>query len=206
MYGINFATEKNLNAAWKLRFEYAFTVSNQIHYRSNGTGSMENCDYNRWEMRALASYNINPSWDTYFGLGYRNLQNDGSDKRSSTGHTGYFRDSRYTYLPVGVAYTMPYKPLNFSITTKAEYDHILYARQYSAVNVTGTNTSGTYNRQKNGFGARVSIDGRQPGDQVDWLVGAFVRHWNFKNSKISGALMEPKNRTFEIGAKVGIAF
>jgi hypothetical protein len=105
MIGINSNSEDYDSGSyfgWKNRFAYG-----QVDYTSAGTGIMTGIpDY---QLESTLYFGIptegSNSRTTYFtGLGGRYLLNASGSKLSSTGHSGYDRESRYVYLPIGINY------------------------------------------------------------------------------------------------------
>ena len=66
----------------------------------------------------------------YIGGGFRYLLNASGLQQSSTGHSGYDRESRYIYIPMGI--NIETKPVNESyLSFRAEYDYFVYGQQTS---------------------------------------------------------------------------
>lgn len=156
------------------------------------------------EIRGLGLYQLSPNWQLFSGLGIRNLENDDRGQVTNTGAYAYYRHSKYIYLPVGVSYQLPTLVPGWKFKSTGEFDINLYSRQYSGIR------GGINNKQKVGYGMRVALDAKKLGRHHDFLTGIFVRHWSYEDSKVvtvgASRYTEPKNRTFEIGAKVGFSF
>ena len=60
----------------------------------------------------------------YLGAGYRYLFNEGSGRRTTTGHFGYDREANYYYSPIGVAIQSRRNPCitQWLYGAKFEYD------------------------------------------------------------------------------------
>jgi hypothetical protein len=209
MYGLNFSSEKYMPGTlfdknWKIAAEIGIAHSDDIKYRSNGTGEADNLYFLRIEPRLLGKIEHSMYWDFYSGLGVRGLHND-FNGISTTGHRGYYRHSLYIYIPLGLVYKFPnLLSDNYKLQSHLEWNFIAYARQYTDL------VGGFKNRQKHGYGIRTGLDLIKPDKKLDWIVGIFMRHWAIGDSDIYYGLLErflePKNRTFEIGARAGIIF
>lgn len=177
-------------------------------YSSNGSGSISN----------FPSYYINLSQSIghrfafpanlfaitpYIGLGYRYLENDSSDKISTLGFSGYMRQSNYFYIPFGI--WMDYRPANWIMQSKVEFDWMFYGSQYSGVD------GGVRNTQRNGYGFNANFLIGQPISETSTLLmGPYFEYWNIPDSNIVagniGRWMEPKNSTIEAGLMMTYSF
>ena len=80
-------------------------AAGEVDYTSNGTGTMTGIPDYQFETTGYlgipiegSNYRITP----FGGLGFRYLLNASGLKQSSTGHSGYDRESRYLYVPLGI--------------------------------------------------------------------------------------------------------
>ena len=91
--------EKDFYFGFKNRLAYG-----QVDYTSNGTGTMTGIPDYQLEQRILRIpfEGTNSRTTLFSGLGFRYLLNQMGLKASSTGHSGYDRESRYLYMPLGV--------------------------------------------------------------------------------------------------------
>lgn len=186
------------------------TWGSNLHYKSAGTGNAYDHDFNTAESRLLAFYpwDLNPDWavEMYSGIGGRFVENDGYNSVSTTGAVGYVRHSHYTYLPIGLRFI---RQINCAyVITHLEYDVFIEGKQDSYL------YGGISNRQDSGVGLRAGLDLQLPScfKGCDFLVGTFVRYWSIKDSTINADSigrsywLEPRNRTFEVGARIGVVF
>ena len=103
MIGVNTNSESYDDSyyfGFKNRFAYG-----QVAYTSAGTGTMQNVPDYQFETAGYLGipFGSSDSRTTIFsGLGFRYLLNASGLKLSSTGHSGYDRESRYVYLPIGI--------------------------------------------------------------------------------------------------------
>jgi hypothetical protein len=172
-------------------------------YSSQRTGTHNNNPTYYHEMRPLFGKDLifsQQALSPFSGLGYRFLHHDGYGTRTSTGHYGYHRTNTMIYIPVGFIHRFA---LNESskIQTTIEYDHMIYGRQYSGIDVDNSGKGISHN-QKKGFGARFSIEYHQS----KWSIGPYITYWNIAKSDIQKGYIEPKNNTIEAGFKVAYTF
>ena len=183
---------------------YAFGT---VDYNSNGTGSASDEPDFYTEIRVLAG----KDWQTnagvfspYTGLGYRYLFNDGRGI-TSTGHSGYRRESNYLYLPVGFIHRTLIDG-HAQLESTVEYDHLLAGQQISHLSdVRGY--SDVTNNQSKGYGLKLSI----MYEKSKWAIGPFAHYWNIARSDIAVLFQngvpvnlgwESENNTLEFGFKV----
>lgn len=191
-----------------------FSWGDDIHYKSVGSGeSKNNNKFKAAEVRLLGfcPWQLAPdlTLEGYTGYGGRVLANDCYDMVTTTGHSGYWRDSRYSYIPLGARMI---KLLNLNcdmyLIGHLEYDWFLSGKQYSDIR------GGVTNHQHSGYGARAGVDLQIPTGyaNLDVLLGVFIRHWNIKDSTVnvsrngSSGWYEPRNTTNEIGVNIGLVF
>jgi Tfp pilus assembly protein PilF len=190
----------------------------QVDYSSNGTGDINNVKDYMWEFRGLVGYNF-PIFKSlnitpYVGIGHRYLKDDTSGRVSTTGASGYERESHYLYSPIGLESISSFKS-GWSITAFAEYDYFWWGEQYSHLGdaIPGLNT--VKNTQNTGYGARGSIMIQKKIKEVEFAAGPFIRYWNISESKTEpvtfyGTVVnygqEPKNTSTEYGLKIAIKF
>jgi len=190
-------------------FRYAFGT---VNYQSNGTGSASGEPDWYLELKEV----IGKDWyvgesviSPYIGLGYRYLNNDGRGL-TSTGNSGYRRESNYLYLPLGFIHQTMFRGGSM-ISSTFEYDYLLTGRQKSRLSDAGPFQDVT-NIQGRGFGLKLSILYHRN----DWAFGPYAHYWNIdqsnteyiylQNGTIYGIGLEPKNNTVEIGLKASQRF
>jgi hypothetical protein len=71
------------------------------------------------------------------------------------------------------------------------------------------------NHQKGGFGLRSALKVEKQGEAIDFIIEAFVRYWNIKDSQEAdltrygikvGTATEPQNKSTEYGLKIALKF
>lgn len=225
--GLDYAIKFELTPAWFLRGDARY-ARGKVDYESNGSGTMENNTNWYAEWRLLSGYDFAFGAHTvgpYTGLGFRYLYHDGRGT-SSTGHIGYRRESRYVYLPLGLAHRWSFGARS-GLTTTIEYNYLLEGRQTSelgdyfvgqptGIGTTFTSCEAAKNDQKRGHGWRGSVM-LQLGN---WTMGPYASYWRVSESDpddiyltddggnrwISQGWYEPKNKTTEAGFKAAYIF
>ncbi len=163
---------------------------------------------------AFDNYVLSP----YVGYGYRYLQMNWGGMVSSTGQTGYDRQSTYNYAPIGVIH-------RFQIDSKAklvstlEYDYLINGSQFSGISVLNgrggvSGVPDVTNKQSSGYGVNVSVMYKTD----TWAVGPYYKYWNINQSDIAtgafnvgvrrftATFYEPANNTNEYGMKATYSF
>lgn len=184
-----------------VEFQARSTQSNHIHYKSNGTGSADKGKYRTYEVRLLSGYRLDETgstWEPYLGLGFRNLVNDDQGIITSTGHAGYYRESDYFYLPLGLRYEREWKH-PYKIQAEIEYDAFIGGNQTSCPGGTIT-----HNYQPKGYGARSSLTLIRVYPSFDLHYSLFIRLWEIEESEPGFGGLEPENRTISYGIRLGI--
>jgi hypothetical protein len=173
-----------------------------------GSGTLSGVPDHLLELRAIAGRDFRAggvSWVPYAGLALRHLYNDLRGV-TSTGQIGYRRESRYFYVPLGVALRLPFGA-GRAMVPQLEYDAFASGRQRSYLGDTGLGLSDVTNRQKNGWGARAQLmlETRR------WTIGFWVQYWDIRDSDIQPVaaglgVLEPANTTREAGVEVRVRF
>jgi hypothetical protein len=184
---------------------YAFGA---VDYNSNGTGSASGEPDWYIETRGL----VGKDWwvkgmvlSPYTGLGYRFLFNDGRGV-TSTGASGYRRESNYFYIPLGISDRLRITEQS-NLETQLEYDYLMSGRQITRLTDTGLGFSNVTNNQHTGYGLKLSVMYQKN----NWAIGNYLHYWNigqsdstilYRNGTFYGTAWEPKNNTVEFGIKV----
>jgi hypothetical protein len=211
--GVSYAYHKQFMFKLEGRASYG-----KVDYNSTNTGSDKNIPDTLFEIRGLLGYDIKLSesltMTPYIGLGYRYLQDDSSGTITTTGARGYLRASNYYYNPVGIE-TVMVLDHGWSFGVTAEYDYFLEGRQKSDLSNANSNYNDLTNRQNSGYGVRGSIQIRKHVTDHFYFLEPFINYWEIDKSDdanithagvIWGYGWEPKNRTTEMGLKLGIGF
>ena len=170
----------------------------QVDYTSAGTGTMADIpDYQLETTFYLGlPYESNNSRITYFaGLGGRYLLNASGLKLSSTGHSGYDRESRYVYIPLGINFEKgPWE-------LRGEYLYFLYGQQTSYLSDVSSNYSDITNDQEEGSGIKINLK-YYSDEKFGYEI--YMDYWDIADSKLdtTGNFMEPRNTTSETGLRL----
>ncbi|MGE0268278.1 MAG: autotransporter domain-containing protein [Candidatus Omnitrophota bacterium] len=190
----------------------------EVDYTSVSTGSADNIDDFIFELRGLAGYDFPVAEDSritpFIGFGYRYLNDDSSGLRTTTGASGYERESNYFYIPVGVEVATELEN-DWSLSASVEYDIFISGKQKSHLGdaIAGLNT--VENDQNDGFGVRGSVRVVKKMEKFDVFIEPYVRYWKVDDSDVapitySGVLVgfgqEPENNSVESGARIGFIF
>jgi len=200
--GLDLSAIGNAGDDWFIRGDARYEIGN-TDYSGSGTQCCNPDWY--YELRGTVgrdfdrgTYNLSP----YLGFGYRYLFNDGRGI-TSTGAVGYRRTSEYAYLPVGATYRLKLESVA-RLATTLEYDHLVKGRQTSYLTDTAIAGYGdVVNKQRTGYGIRGSMYY----EKSNWSFGPWFQYWNIDRSDTASAGsvagFEPKNKTTEIGLRLG---
>jgi hypothetical protein len=197
LIGNNETYSSDLYTGFKYQLGYG-----QVDYTSAGTGTMTGIPDYQLEGTGYIGVPINLSDNrlTLFGgLGYRYLLNASGLQQSSTGHSGYDRESRYMYVPLGINYEI--NSANDSYwELRGEYLHFLYGQQTSKLSQVSANYNDITNDQEEGSGIKLRAKFHFDGNSG---IEGYMDYWDIADSKldISGNFMEPRNSTSETGIR-----
>lgn len=221
-YGVRFA----MSQGWFIKGDLRYSRGD-VDYDSEGSGTAKNNTTWYLEPRLLAGYDFALGSHTlgpYAGIGFRYLDHDGRG-RTSDGSIGYRRESRYFYLPLGLAHRWSFGERS-SLTTTIEYDYLIEGRQTSELNdgagQVNSPSGATYvyieaakNDQKSGHAWRGSV----MLNVGSWTMGPYATYWRISTSEVDQIYglddagswwsilgVEPKNKTTEAGLKAAYIF
>jgi hypothetical protein len=135
-------------------------------------------------------------------------------KTSTTGHSGYDRESHYLYLPIGFDLATELDN-GWGAAFNFEFDVFLDGTQKSHLEDVSPALNTLENDQNDGYGLRGSITLTKEIENLVFLVEPFIRDWNIDDSTIGVVTCggtpcalgyEPKNESLEAGARVGVRF
>lgn len=210
-FGVTAAATGTFAEQWFARLDGRY-VGGPVHYK--GSGESEADPNSIAEARLTSGRDFlwrNVAITPYIGAGYRYLRNDARGI-TTTGASGYNRESHYFFVPVGVQ-----QRLNFSngsqLAFTAEFDHLVYGRQKSRLSDASPLYPDLTNRQKGGYG----LHGDLMYKWRNWAFGPFSNYWNINQSDAScsdgdGTTYyfvcgyEPHNHTLEYGFQLRYSF
>ena len=172
-------------------------AAGQVDYTSAGTGTLSAIPDYQFETTGYLGIPIegsNSRTTLFSGLGFRYLLNASGLKQSSTGHSGYDRESRYIYMPIGINFETGQWEL------RGEYLYFLYGQQTSKISQVGNYTDVT-NDQEEGSGIKMTAKYYV---EKDFGYEFYMDYWDIADSKldVTGNFMEPRNTTSETGIRI----
>ena len=214
-----------LKDMFRIEFRYA---TGRTDY--TGAGTWNGIKDYMYEIRGIVGHElfVSPTLQItpYIGLGYRYL-NDGLQAIPARTvdnipfYSGYNRESRYCYIPVGVEL---HRQLDrgWGIGWGLEYDLWITGKQTSHFEDMvdafggGAGWDPMDNKQKSGFGLRGSLKVDKAFPRMKLGIEPYYRYWKIKDSEVqsltgpgapnASSWWEPQNTTQEIGVKVGVKF
>ncbi len=130
----------------------------------------------------------------YMGVGYRYLNDD-----PSFDPYGYERESNYLYVPLGYQLDGSFRD-GWAWGGGIEADILVWGKQRSHLSDIGS--LNIENRQHKGYGLRGSVRFRNRSSIGNVLVEPFIRYWNIEDSEVKYGLLEPANKTTEVGVQL----
>ena len=197
LIGSNETYSDSIYSGLKYRLGYG-----QVDYTSAGTGTISGIPDYQFEASGYLGKPVilkNSRLTFFGGLGYRYLLNASGLKASSTGHSGYDRESRYSYIPVGINYETSSSGDSYW-EFRGEYLHFIYGQQKSKLSQVSSNYTDITNDQEDGSGIKLTTKfyfDKQSG------IEAYTDYWDIADSKldVTGNFMEPRNTTSETGIR-----
>lgn len=190
----------------------------EVDYESVSTGSAKGEKNYMFESRMTIGSTLPVQTDLnvtpYIGFGYRYLNNDSAGIQTTTGAYGYERESRYYYMPVGIESKKQLSE-DWSYRLLLEYDFFFDGDQISHLDDVSTVYSSVRNDQNKGFGLKTGIKLIKENPNYDFYLEPFWNYWHLERSDFSSITCdnipcavgyEPKNRTSELGFKLGTRF
>ena len=218
-YGLNASYTERSPQHMMGALEGRFAIG-QVDYSSNGTGTLDDIQDWTGEARVLGGYDFFALSETrltpYIGLGYRYLSDQSGGMTSTTGASGYDRESNYVYLPIGLK-TITKLGDDWTLGFTIEYDNLLWGKQKSHLEDVDPTVDPIENKQNGGYGLRGSMQiTRTMTETVDLVFEPYFKYWNIdasdiKSITISGtptglAGQEPANHSTEYGMNLGLHF
>ncbi|MBN2779838.1 MAG: hypothetical protein JXQ74_02095 [Alphaproteobacteria bacterium] len=183
----------------------------------NGTGVTKGVPDNFYSYRGLIGKDLlrgNLRFTPYAGLGRRYLNDNSNNLISDTGGIGYERQSKYTYVPIGLE--MKYQMFGWALNPSIEYDYFLEGEQTSYMGYLTPILAGNYydftNKQNDGRGFRASLKFiKDLPNKTSLAFEIFYRQWDIDDSTVwvspdLTGWYEPQNRTRQLGVGMSVIF
>ncbi len=210
MYGIGAAYTYHNDIMARLDGRYSYGT---VDYKNSGT--LDNIKDYMMEARMTVGYDFPlPSGvsfvTTYFGFGYRYLNDDSAGMVSSAGKRGYERESNYYYSPIGIStYSKVGDGWAYGVTV--EYDIFWGGKQKSHLSAVGPTYDDIENDQEYGDGFRASIKIEKQLKYMSFFIESFFRYWSIKESDVvtdsmGRSWIEPDNNSTELGLSLALSF
>jgi len=167
-------------------------AAGEVDYQSNGTGTMSGIPDYQFETTGYIGSSLYEKGDNrstiFSGLGFRYLLNASGLRQSSTGHSGYDRESRYIYMPFGINYETK------SWELRGEYLYFLYGQQTSYLSQVSSNYPDITNDQEDGSGIKLTAKNYL---NEGFGYEFYMDYWDIADSKLdtTGNFIEPRNTT-----------
>lgn len=198
-YGGNLALTQMLSSDSFLRAEMRYATGDVKYESSSGTGDVSDAVFEGRLVVGLESAMDNYLLGSFAGIGYRALDNDLRD----LGASGYRRESRYLYVPIGINHR--FRLGDGRISTTLEYDWFLKGEQTSYLGDVSPWYASVYgtvvNKQKDGRGWRANL----AYEERYWDIGDSQTNYYTDGVFIYSA-KEPMNTTKELGAELKVRF
>lgn len=145
----------------------------------------------------------------YGGFGFRYLNNGFNGEVTSAGASGYGRESKYYYLPLGL--DLKHNLIGHWLAAyRFEYDLFLSGLQVSHFEDADDTLPTIKNKQDSGYGLRGSIKFINPGERFNMVIEPFFQYWHIEESKLETSpqidATEPQNKTREVGLSLGVQY
>ena len=174
-------------------------AAGEVDYQSAGTGTLNGIPDYQFETTGylglpLNEYSNNRS-TIFVGLGFRYLMNASGLKQSSTGHSGYDRESRYIYMPLGFNYEKD------NWEARIEYLYFIYGQQKSYLSQVNSTLPDPTNDQEEGSGIKFTAKNYL---SQNFGLEFYMDYCDIADSKldVTGNFMEPRNTTSETGIRI----
>ncbi|MFH0732930.1 MAG: hypothetical protein V2A72_08480 [Candidatus Omnitrophota bacterium] len=194
----------------------------------NNTGDIDDVSQWTWAMEFLFGYGVVISESfgitPFLGAGHRYFCDELDGLVSTTNESGYKRESRYYYIPVGLELTTDTErdesfgtSQGWSFGGSVEFDIFVKGRQKNYYTDADPAASDFEVDQEEGYGWGGSIKIQKNGENLDFAIEPFARLWNTNETETEGNInlpnnsipahnYEPKTEILEYGARVTLAF
>jgi len=214
-YGVALAYTNHEPSFWKIEGRFSYGRADYTGALMDGTPlKISNINNYLFEVRGLKGLRRQDAPPSpvmpYIGLAYRRLADDSAARHPG----GYFRESNYIYLPLGLD-RRPDGQTVWSTGFTIEYDLFLWGKKISHLSDVDPRLSDAENKQTKGYGLRGSVRFLRKGVRNDIIIEPYFRYWNIKESNLdlvtlNGVpymyVVEPDNEHRELGMRFLVRF
>lgn len=205
---------ETIGSGWFLRAAAA-TGSGEVDYSSDD-GTIEDVSQYIAQVEFHVGRDFRAGAGTiltaFTGVGGRALDDQSGGKETERGLLGYDREVGYSYLPVGLAASVPIGRMSLSLS--AQYNWLFGGTAKSEFSQIDPEFPDVKLDLEGGYGIETSAMISAPLGRHALRFGPFLRHWNIEQSKsrifeeegLQIELFEPANKTTEIGLRAVFAF
>jgi hypothetical protein len=196
-----------------LRYGYG-----SVDYNSAGTGRINGVDNHVFDVRLTGGYDVRLSETVTLaplaGLGFRYLLDRKGNTVSTTGASGYDRESQYLYVPLGARLDVGVAD-GWTLSPSAQVNLMVYGHQTSHLSDVAPGFSDVENDQPFSYGIEAALMATKEVGGYTLSFGPFVRWWDIGasntvplvfNGRVVAAATEPANTTVEAGAHFTLGF
>jgi hypothetical protein len=225
--GVSLGYVQKLGDGWLLRGRLA-GAAGSVDYRSNGavlgpdTGEqrLDNISQGigQFEVHVGRDFMLSErtSLTPFVGFATRTLNDESGGEETDGGLLGYDRDVSYAYVPLGLAFRQSTGGRG-AITVSAQYNLVVGGEATSKFSDLDPELPDVKVDLKGGSGFELSAIADIPLGKNSIRVGPFLRRWSIDESESfvitnpddpteTLELVEPKNRSTEIGLRLSFAF
>lgn len=206
---------ETLSRGWLLKARLTLGWGS-VDYASNAGSRLRNVPQNMGQLELLVGrdFAVGDATVTPFaGLAARVLNDHSGGKTSSDGLMGYDREVGYGYVPIGAAVRMPAGG-GRALALSGQINFVANGDVRSRFSDAGPELPDVKVDLQGGKGWELSAAFEMPAGQRRLSVGPFARSWRIDRSESlvfvepegTIELFEPKNRTWEVGLRLGFAF
>lgn len=213
--GLTASYVETIGRGWFLRAATA-TGSGSVDYSSDD-GKIE--DVSQYiaqvEFHIGRDFRISPNatLTAFTGIAGRALDDNSGGKQTEQGFMGYDREIGYSYIPLGLAASIPVGG-DMSLAISAQYNWVVTGTAESKFSDLDPDFPDVSLDLEGGRGLEASAILSAPVGRNAVRFGPFVRHWNvarsrsqsFREDGLSIEIFEPANKTTELGLRVAFAF
>ena len=191
-----------------------------VDYRSNEGSSIDDVSQSIGQLELHLGYDIalgsGATLTPFAGLGSRFLSDNSGGRESTDGLLGYDREISYGYIPMGATVTIPVRHRTL-LSLTAQYNWFIDGDAKSKFSDVSSELPDVKLELDEGEGFEANAAIAFPVGSQQITVGPFLRSWRIGRSDSFLLLnpddlaegieiFEPRNRTTELGLRIGFAF